>query len=490
MAIGLMNNNVYYDENLNPVNLPKNFTFFQDSQQRTNELTPKRNSYTFPDVGKIGSYAYLNNNDPRMGAGNRTTPYSVYTTPKQPYSALPNGGNISYSETNPLAQGQIGAENSSKDVYAKPAYPSTGMTYDASQQPSSPQVPPNQLGKNLLNFATSGSGQALGRGLLEASGYSGTPMTFGQALAQGMQYMGDADKLEADKKQQDFLNNLKLKELELTEKGLTASSKDTADIKNYKFYKNLNTDQQKQWDKLKKQDPEFASELAKAVESVKQGMTDGVVLSAADIAFDKASAEKLSEFYLTEYPQQLTNLGKIDDVINIMKNQDVTGPVTGGMPFALRVLVNPDSVGIEDDIKSIIYQSLRATLGAQFTQREGENLVQATFNKYLDEETNIKRLERLRTETINGLETKVSMYNHLKEEGTLKEWQGSKLLSPEEYKNNKREIQNNIFDISDYAGLTGDKLLEIASSDISQEEKDFIANNIELINDTYNLGLE
>jgi hypothetical protein len=490
MAIGLMNDNVYYDENLNPVNLPKNFTFFQDSQQRTNELTPKRNSYTFPDVGKIGSYAYLNNSDPRMSAGNRTTPYSVYTTPKQPYSALPNGGNISYSQTNPLAQGQIGAKNSSKDVYAKPAYPSTGMTYDASQQPSSPQVPINQLGKNLLNFATSGSGQALGRGLLEASGYSATPMTFGQALAQGMQYMGDADKLEADKKQQDFLNNLKLKELELTEKGLTASSKDTADIKNYKFYQNLNPDQQKQWDKLKKQDPEFASELAKAVESVKQGMTDGVVLSAADIAFDKASAEKLSEFYLTEYPQQLTNISKIDDVIDIMKNQDVTGPVTGGMPFALRVLFNPDSVGIEDDIKSIIYQSLRATLGAQFTQREGENLVQASFNKYLDEEINIKRLERLRTETVNGLETKVSMYNHLKEKGTLKTWEGSKLLSPEEYQNNKREIQNNIFDISDYAGLTGDKLLEIAKSDISQEEKDFIANNIELINDTYNLGLE
>ena len=227
MAIGLMNDNVYYDGNLNTSNLPKNFTTIpapRPTYPSTGMTTTTQPGYSFPDVGNIGSYAYLNNNDPRMGAGNRTTPYSVYTTPKQPYSALPNGGNISYSETNPQSQGQIGAENSSKDVYAKPAYPSTGMTYDASQQPSSSKVPPNQLGKNLLNFATSGSGQALGRGLLEASGYSATPISFGQALSQGLNYLSEfnaqnkKDQFERDKfeylqKQDAIANDLKMKEI-------------------------------------------------------------------------------------------------------------------------------------------------------------------------------------------------------------------------------------------------------------------------------------
>jgi len=442
---------------------------------------------------------------PNMNVGGmgtpRTTPFSTFTTPRS-YSALNTGG-MSMGANNPggrfsalpakegsytLGQGMpqntfvAGMEQGAKNVYAKPAF------VRPTQQ--KPNVPPNQLGQNLLDFASSPQGIGFARGLLEASGYSTTPVSFGQAIAQGLGYMTEADKSEAERKQQEFENQLLQRELDLTAAGLITSNKDTADIQNFKFYNNLPEAEQKTWDKLQKQDPQLAYSLAVAKESASQGMPDGTVLTAADISFDKEAGKKLYNFIEKDLPQQLTNLQKIDDVINILQNENVTGPVVGSTPFALKAILNPQSIGVEDDIRSIVFQSLRATLGAQFTEREGENLVRASFNRFLDEEVNIKRLQRLKEETLKGLKTKESMYFHLREKGTLKNYEGLNLFNMSDAQTLENQIQQNIYDISDYANVTGDELLEIFESDISDSEKQFIENNINLINETYNLGLE
>ena len=78
-----------------------------------------------------------------------------------------------------------GMEQGAKNVYAKPAF------IKPQQKPAN--LPPNQLGQNLLDFATSPQGRGFARGLLEASGYSTTPVSFGQALAQGLGYKTEAD---------------------------------------------------------------------------------------------------------------------------------------------------------------------------------------------------------------------------------------------------------------------------------------------------------
>ena len=336
---------------------------------------------------------------------------------------------------------------------------------------------PNMM-NSLLNYASSPQGKGMARGILEASGYSTMPKSLGEILAKGMEY--SQENVNAD-----LANKLAQRELDIKEKEAEAvaggTSKDTASIKNFKFYDSLSKDEKSMWDRLENQSPELAYLMAASKASATQGMVDGVVLSKADLAFDEAAGTKLAKFYLEDYPQQLSNIDKIDDVIAIMKTQEVTGAVEGGTPFALKLFTNPESIGVEDDIRSIIYQSLRATLGAQFTEKEGERLVAATFNKYLSEEVNIKRLERLREETVRGLDTKVAMYDHLKENGTLKTWEGSDLLNSKEYKNNKNEIQQNLFALEDYASLDSDALLNMYNSDISAAEKEFIFNNLEAL---------
>ena len=157
----------------------------------------------------------------------RFTPFSVFTTP-QSYSAMNVGGKSigtaaanpggSYSALNqpnmnvggfsmganapggilqptaPQNTFAAGMEEGAVNQYAKPAFP---------RPKTEENVPPNQLGENLLNFASSPQGAGLARGLLEASGYSTTPVSLGQGIAQGLGYMMEADKTEKEQQRED-----------------------------------------------------------------------------------------------------------------------------------------------------------------------------------------------------------------------------------------------------------------------------------------------
>jgi len=77
-------------------------------------------------------------------------------------------------------------------------------------------TPPPNFKNNLLNYVFSPEGKGMAQGLLEASGYSDTPISFGQALAMGMKRGNEAkasasaSELATNKfnyqKEQDILN--------------------------------------------------------------------------------------------------------------------------------------------------------------------------------------------------------------------------------------------------------------------------------------------
>ena len=65
-------------------------------------------------------------------------------------------------------------------------------TGQAGQKQTAANTPPNWR-SNLLNYIVSPKGQGMAQGLLEASGYSEVPVTFGQALSMGMQRGNQAE---------------------------------------------------------------------------------------------------------------------------------------------------------------------------------------------------------------------------------------------------------------------------------------------------------
>lgn len=89
-------------------------------------------------------------------------------------------------------------------------------------------------------------------------------------------------------------------------------------------------------------------------------------------------------------------LEQLKDVSKKLKSgKELTGYMTGRTPDFLNEMFNPDAIAVRDEVQEVVQRSLRETLGAQFTEREGEMLLARAFNPNLDEKENAKRIDRL-----------------------------------------------------------------------------------------------
>jgi len=159
------------------------FKFMRD---QNNPLKNKNRNFSALNYAPINdknySAIYGNSSDPRKRNNLLTTPNST-------------GNNRPNTYVNP------------SNRLAKPIGTNTGT--------GGTPTPPN-FRNNLLNYLVSPQGKGMAQGLLEASGYSKTPVSFGQALSRGMQRSNEAQaqaqasQLARDKfnyqKEQDILN--------------------------------------------------------------------------------------------------------------------------------------------------------------------------------------------------------------------------------------------------------------------------------------------
>jgi hypothetical protein len=228
--------------------------------------------------------------------------------------------------------------------------------------------------------------------------------------------------------------------------------KKTADILNYEFFMGLTPEKQEIFKMLEFGSPDVAFALA---EMKRKGASPaGLDLSPLELARDQKLAAELVEFERGGFAQVESNLDKLDKVIGQLEStQNLTGPVIGNVPTVLKAFTNPQAVGVEDDIRSIIFQSLRETLGAQFTEREGDRLVAASFNPLLSEEINAERLKRLRKETARSAQAKLDMIKYFDKKKTLRGYTGEVFDSS--------NILGNIIQPQDYAELTESEIEQI-----------------------------
>lgn len=220
-----------------------------------------------------------------------------------------------------------------------------------------------------------------------------------------------------------------------------SDSKKTADIQNFEYFKSLEPEDQETFKMLEGRSPELAYAIATQQRIGRSAA--GLDLSPLELARDQKVAGELVEFETGGFATVESNLDKLDKVISQLESsENLTGPVIGNVPTVLKAFYNPESVGVEDDIRSIIFQSLRQTLGAQFTEREGDRLVAASFNAVLSEEINAERLKRLRTETANSAQAKLDMIDYFDKNKTVRGYKGeifdtsnllAKIILPEDY---------------------------------------------------------
>lgn len=154
-----------------------------------------------------------------------------------------------------------------------------------------------------------------------------------------------------------------------------------------------------------KYDPRTKFQMVQSEIAAKQGLSLGErPMSAGELKTD----DSFAPFY-TEYISKgrgatnIANLERLKSAEEILKIADKEGVaisgVTAGMIRgnpSLEAFLNEQGFIARETVESVIQQSLRATLGAQFGEKEGEQFIRRGYNPSLPPAENLERLIDLR----------------------------------------------------------------------------------------------
>lgn len=128
--------------------------------------------------------------------------------------------------------------------------------------------------------------------------------------------------------------------------------------------------------------------------------------------FGKAAVE----FKTKGRAQLQQNVQKTQKAIEILKSgENVTGPIRGTLPG--QKIINPRGAIAKQSIDSAILDTLRPTLGAQFTAVEGQQIKDLAFDPALDEKENLRRVEQLQNFIKKKVEFSDALFKYIEQFG-------------------------------------------------------------------------
>ena len=119
-------------------------------------------------------------------------------------------------------------------------------------------------------------------------------------------------------------------------------------------------------------------------------------------------------------------LGQLGDVTKALQQPgaNLTGPWLGHTPDFVKSFTNPQSIAMRERVEEVVQRSLRAILGAQFTEKEGERLIARAYNPNQPEAENAVRVNRLYTQLQQAFQAKQDAAKYYQANGTLQGWNG------------------------------------------------------------------
>ena len=158
-----------------------------------------------------------------------------------------------------------------------------------------------------------------------------------------------------------------------------------------------------------KYDTSRQSELTYGKTAAEQGRLGKSVLSKGELKSDEAFGTWYTNEWLLKGggSTEQTYLESLKGVRNTLADAEQSGESISGVGQGIlskyptaQAYFNPEGAVVQDRIASVAQLSLKAILGGQFSEREGELLIQRAYNPLLSEAENIERL----TQLINRIE--------------------------------------------------------------------------------------
>lgn len=184
--------------------------------------------------------------------------------------------------------------------------------------------------------------------------------------------------------------------------------------------------------------------IAKAKESGESaGLTKG------QEATDKEFGKDYADFTAGGgYSTIKANLGKLKDITEQLKGSELTGSLFEKFaPEAVadykRGIFNEEAQAVKDTVEQVIQQSLRETLGAQFTEKEAARLIDRSFNRKLSPEKNIERLNATIQEIDSMASQREASGKYFEEHGTLKGFKAAENIGSSAQPSTQTPAQHN-----------------------------------------------
>ena len=144
--------------------------------------------------------------------------------------------------------------------------------------------------------------------------------------------------------------------------------------------------------------------------------------------------EKLDEAYAKEHLDWTrgggadfsANVAQINTVLQKLESgEELTGKTKGILNnLGLLGLISPEAENAKEMVQEVVQRNLKVILGAQFAQKEGEQLISRAYNPTLSPETNSRRLRKLYQQMEIARQQREAMAAYFNKNYTLRGYEG------------------------------------------------------------------
>jgi hypothetical protein len=174
-----------------------------------------------------------------------------------------------------------------------------------------------------------------------------------------------------------------------------------------------------------------------------QNIIGGGKLTPGQEAIDKKFADDYIAWRGGGGQDMVAQIAQLKPVIESLEaGKPITGVKVAVQPDLLLAITNPKALQSREQVEEVVQRNLRAVLGAQFTEKEGERLIARAYNPKLGPDENAKRLRRLFLQMSTAAEQKQAMTDYFDQNGTLRGFSGKMPSVQDFYKAMEGEPQN------------------------------------------------
>jgi hypothetical protein len=156
-----------------------------------------------------------------------------------------------------------------------------------------------------------------------------------------------------------------------------------------------------------------------------QNILGGETLTAGQKKVDESFAPDYVSWRTGGGQDMVAQIAQLKPVITALEEgKPITGLSVAVQPDLLLAITNPSALQSREQVEEVVQRNLRAVLGAQFTEKEGERLIARAYNPKLPPAENAKRLRRLFLQMATAAEQKQAMVDYFDEQGTLRGFKG------------------------------------------------------------------